>query len=566
MQIQLKDMSHTTFECDDGVVSQDQIGSPLMDKGKSGGSEDGGLVLKKGPWTSAEDAILVDYVKKHGEGNWNAVQKFSGLSRCGKSCRLRWANHLRPNLKKGAFSAEEERLIVELHAKMGNKWARMAAHLPGRTDNEIKNYWNTRIKRRQRAGLPLYPAELCMQALQDGQQGQTFCRMTNGNKGHHEILQGSGYEIPDIVFDSFKANHSVLPYTPEISDISATGLLMKGLASSQCGGLVQPTMPRHKRLRQSASFYPGYGGIFKDAFPSMHQFEDDSREKLSRAIVHPFPIDHDPDKNPLPFGVVQGSHSFSNGNSSTSEPSYEALKLELPSLQYSEPDMGSWDTSSSPPTLLESVDNFILSPARTGKAESECLSPRNSGLLDALVHESKTMSSAKNNSPEKSTNSSALTPGDISSSTLDICKSEWEEYGDPISPPGHSATSVFNGCTPLSTSGSSLDEQPHPDTFTAYNVKPEPFNLQSPESKHEIPAHCDLMRPDALLASDWFGLGSGSLKDQSTVSDSMVSLLGDDLCNDYKQSIGTCTSDQEWRLNSCAWNNMPSACQMPELP
>ncbi|MBA0684103.1 hypothetical protein Goari_025710 [Gossypium aridum] len=85
--------------------------------------------LKKGPWTSAEDAILVDYVKKHGEGNWNAVQKHSGLSRCGKSCRLRWANHLRPDLKKGMFTPEEERRIVELHAKLGNKWARMAAEV-----------------------------------------------------------------------------------------------------------------------------------------------------------------------------------------------------------------------------------------------------------------------------------------------------------------------------------------------------------------------------------------------------------------------------------------------------
>jgi hypothetical protein len=75
--------------------------------------------LKKGPWTSAEDAILVSYVSKHGEGNWNSVQKHSGLFRCGKSCRLRWANHLRPNLKKGAFSPDEERDIVELHSKFG---------------------------------------------------------------------------------------------------------------------------------------------------------------------------------------------------------------------------------------------------------------------------------------------------------------------------------------------------------------------------------------------------------------------------------------------------------------
>ncbi|KAJ4844389.1 hypothetical protein Tsubulata_002347 [Turnera subulata] len=128
--------------------------------GSAGTGGGGGVLLKKGPWTAAEDAILVEYVRKHGEGNWNAVQKHSGLARCGKSCRLRWANHLRPNLRKGAFSPQEERLILELHAKFGNKWARMASLLPGRTDNEIKNYWNTRVKRHQRQGLPLYPPDL----------------------------------------------------------------------------------------------------------------------------------------------------------------------------------------------------------------------------------------------------------------------------------------------------------------------------------------------------------------------------------------------------------------------
>ncbi|RZS26626.1 hypothetical protein BHM03_00059986 [Ensete ventricosum] len=112
------------------MIPKDQIDSPSIEEGNSSGSLNGGdQLLKKGPWTSAEDAILVDYVKKHGEGNWNAVQKHTGLSRCGKSCRLRWANHLRPNLKKGAFTPEEEQLIIELHAKMGNKWARMAAYV-----------------------------------------------------------------------------------------------------------------------------------------------------------------------------------------------------------------------------------------------------------------------------------------------------------------------------------------------------------------------------------------------------------------------------------------------------
>ncbi|KAF5727953.1 transcription factor MYB86-like [Tripterygium wilfordii] len=127
--------------------------------GGGGGGEDGSN-WRKGPWTTAEDAILVEYVRKHGEGNWNAVHRNTGLFRCGKSCRLRWANHLRPNLKKGAFTPEEERLVAVLHSKYGNKWARIATQLPGRTDNEVKNYWNTRIKRRHRQGLPLYPPDI----------------------------------------------------------------------------------------------------------------------------------------------------------------------------------------------------------------------------------------------------------------------------------------------------------------------------------------------------------------------------------------------------------------------
>jgi myb proto-oncogene protein len=109
-----------------GPQSDGSTGSSV---GTGGGAEGGGVALKKGPWTAVEDAILTEYVRKHGEGNWNSVQRNTGLARCGKSCRLRWANHLRPNLKKGAFAPEEERLILELHAKYGNKWARMAAQV-----------------------------------------------------------------------------------------------------------------------------------------------------------------------------------------------------------------------------------------------------------------------------------------------------------------------------------------------------------------------------------------------------------------------------------------------------
>ncbi|XP_058104025.1 transcription factor MYB53-like [Magnolia sinica] len=105
-------------------------------------------VVKKGPWTPEEDQRLVDYIEKHGHGSWRALPKLADLNRCGKSCRLRWTNYLRPDIKRGKFSSEEERIIVNLHSVLGNKWSAIAARLPGRTDNEIKNFWNTRMKKK----------------------------------------------------------------------------------------------------------------------------------------------------------------------------------------------------------------------------------------------------------------------------------------------------------------------------------------------------------------------------------------------------------------------------------
>ncbi|KAK6230465.1 hypothetical protein QUC31_001983 [Theobroma cacao] len=104
--------------------------------------------LKKGPWTAEEDQKLIDYIQKHGHGRWRTLPKNAGLRRCGKSCRLRWTNYLRPDIKRGKFSIEEEETIIQLHSVLGNKWSAIAARLPGRTDNEIKNYWNTHIKKK----------------------------------------------------------------------------------------------------------------------------------------------------------------------------------------------------------------------------------------------------------------------------------------------------------------------------------------------------------------------------------------------------------------------------------
>ncbi|CAL1406288.1 unnamed protein product [Linum trigynum] len=104
--------------------------------------------VKKGPWTPEEDIMLVSYIQDHGPGNWRSVPTNTGLLRCSKSCRLRWTNYLRPGIKRGNFTPQEEKMIIHLQALLGNRWAAIASYLPQRTDNDIKNYWNTHLKKK----------------------------------------------------------------------------------------------------------------------------------------------------------------------------------------------------------------------------------------------------------------------------------------------------------------------------------------------------------------------------------------------------------------------------------
>ncbi|XP_040973079.1 transcription factor MYB123 isoform X2 [Gossypium hirsutum] len=156
----------------------------MRDMGRSPSCSKEGL--NKGAWTALEDKLLASYIKTHGEGKWSDLSKRAGLKRCGKSCRLRWLNYLRPDIKRGNISHDEEELIIRLHNLLGNRWSLIAGRLPGRTDNEIKNYWNTVLRKRAKAqasiGTPpskstQLPAAQQIDKLRDGQ-----LKSTNNNQ------------------------------------------------------------------------------------------------------------------------------------------------------------------------------------------------------------------------------------------------------------------------------------------------------------------------------------------------------------------------------------------------
>ncbi|CAA2982589.1 transcription factor GAMYB-like isoform X1 [Olea europaea subsp. europaea] len=529
------------------MISKNSVDdSPYVEEGNSGGNVGGNGPLKKGPWTSTEDAILIDYVTKHGEGNWNAVQKCSGLARCGKSCRLRWANHLRPDLKKGAFTLEEERRIIELHVKMGNKWARMAAELPGRTDNEIKNYWNTRIKRRQRAGLPIYPPDICTQALNDNQHHENMDNFSSGDIQQSDFLSMNVFEIPQ--FNGMELNQQL--YTPalldipasSLLDIPASSLLVEGLDSSYPSKSLLCTMHPSKDPRGPESMFYGVNAPIGGVLQGSSQYPNDGSMRIVQSFGFSAVYDHDSTSNhALSSSLIPGSHAIMNGNPSSSEPDW-AMKLELPSLQTQ---MGSWGSPYSPLPSLESVDTLIQSPL-TELTQSCSLSPRNSGLLDAVLYESQMKKNSKNSC--QLTSPASTMPVDVlHTSSHELHEMEWEVYGDPISPFGHSSSSVFSEYTHMS--GNSVDEPPSAETMPdcTYVIPAlfEGFKVKEAEAGTE--KQIIFSRPDFLLASSCSGLYKDPTKDYSLLKDAFGPFLGDDLGKDCKQIDTSASSSGQGR-------------------
>ncbi|KAJ1280153.1 hypothetical protein BS78_04G209700 [Paspalum vaginatum] len=148
---------------------------------------------RKGLWSPEEDQKLRDYIVLHGHGCWSALPAKAGLHRNGKSCRLRWINYLRPGLKHGMFSPEEEETVMSLHATLGNKWSRIARHLPGRTDNEVKNYWNSYLKKRVEGGKePSTPAAAAASSgADDSEEDSSQCVKPGGGGAAQQADSGS---------------------------------------------------------------------------------------------------------------------------------------------------------------------------------------------------------------------------------------------------------------------------------------------------------------------------------------------------------------------------------------
>uniref|UniRef100_K9LWM4 R2R3 MYB n=1 Tax=Iris fulva TaxID=92176 RepID=K9LWM4_9ASPA len=159
--------------------------------------------IKKGPWTPEEDILLVSYIQEHGPGNWRSVPTNTGLMRCSKSCRLRWTNYLRPGIKRGNFTQHEEGMIIHLQALLGNRWAAIASYLPQRTDNDIKNYWNTHLKKK----IKKYQTTTAVDSYMTSSGSAASTTTTS----HHQELMPRVYNAEAGNRDASTTTHPTLP-------------------------------------------------------------------------------------------------------------------------------------------------------------------------------------------------------------------------------------------------------------------------------------------------------------------------------------------------------------------